>query len=129
MLESIPTKKVTKSQFEQFKDSFRHYAEVFGTRDWDFYFSHDADEDHMASVSCNTAAHVAHVQFATECPREMANEFDIDKTALHEVLHVVLDELTDCACVRKTEEELEHVQRLNEALAVRLTNAISILQD
>ena len=118
--------KTTPQQFELFVKTCKFWQKQFGLFDYRVQYYHEkmknttdcatattCKEDRTAAICLNTAW-VIPVTFA-----------ELQRVALHEVMHVLLADLTDVACQRCISET--DVKVANEGAVVRLENGISDL--
>jgi len=115
--------KTSELDFCYFQDRVDRWAERLGLGDWDIRCAHTECVEVLAEVSINPVGRVASVALSTDWgDLDEITRDTLDKTARHEVLHVVLADLVRYAENRTQDEELrdtiEHaiVRRLEKAL-------------
>lgn len=104
-----------------FQRAFRRWMERFGLKDWKIHFFPEPNHEDFASVSADYENRVLTVKHCS------TSQYDIDRVALHEVLHVVVVPLYYKALKRfATESEIaeaEHgVVRRIEAVMWEMAN-------
>lgn len=116
--------KTTAEHFGWFKDAVNRWQKELGLTDWNIQLRHEALESALATTYANNAGAVATIALNTSW-----NELDIptkeriERVALHEVIHVLLSDLSYLAECRYTSKEeidvAEHktVRRLEQVLA------------
>lgn len=83
--------KTSKQEYEYFKTSCLNWREVLGLKNWALYFEHTKAEGTYAKTHWSTTQMAATIQFATDWDNTRPkNDTEINKLALHEVLHVLL---------------------------------------
>ena len=114
--------KYTVEQFKAYKTHCEYYLKIFGITEWDIdYKQHKMDD--AARVTYNCSARLACFQLTTKGTGDFCFQDDMQKLALHEVLHLLL---ADIAASKASPEEiaLEHtvIQRLIKAITKGVTH-------
>jgi hypothetical protein len=82
--------KTTKRHFEIFKKECKKWIEIFGLKEWSYYFFHDNwDEKNRASVIYNVVKRTVSINLETKWNTPPTVN-DIKITAFHEVCEVLL---------------------------------------
>ena len=114
--------KYTAEQFKAYKTHCESYLKLFGITEWDVDYKHHKI-DGAARVSYNNSGRLACFQLTTKGIVDFCYHDDMQKLALHEVLHLLL---ADIATSKESPEEIaiEHtvVQRLIKAITKGVTN-------
>ena len=109
--------KYTIKQFNSYKKYCKHYLALFGITEWDVDYKHHKI-DAQSRVSYNNSARIACFQLTTKGTIDFCYNDDMQKLALHEVLHLLL---ADLAMGKESVEEIaiEHtvIQRLINAMS------------
>jgi len=84
--------KYTKKDFKLFKSRCKHWIKHFGISEYEIDFKHH-DIDTAARCTYDVRAKLACFQLALECNGDFCLQTDMDKLALHEVIHLLLAEL------------------------------------
>jgi len=105
--------KTTKAHFKIFETAVRKWATDLGLRDWEIFIKHEADApDALATLSKNSGRTVW-IGLAQDWGKtHKITKLAMQRTALHEVCHLLLYDLVEAAkerCIKDGEiEELEH---------------------
>ena len=116
--------KTSARDFEKFKIYCRKWADLFGLKDYHFTFRH-VKGDRAAYGGCliDFKRRTARISLYVDWGKGVeVTEEELDRTALHEILHVVLDHLTALAEVRYV--VAGDIEMAQEAAIVRLENGI-----
>jgi len=94
-----------KDYVKYFKERFKYWIDFYGMWDWEFYFKvKDMGPDGLAEVHCQTPGMMVTVHVSKDieevCGRQGNTEEEINTTAHHEVLEVMLDGLYNMAVER-----------------------------
>ena len=102
--------KISKKQFEEFKDEFLYWVDVFGLKGWEIVF--EFGSKHLLDVSENEAEVLIHVKSrqAFVTLRDDVSDPNIRKTALHEACELLLGKISNLA-----EERFATADALDEA--------------
>lgn len=122
--------KTTKKNFKQFKKFCKKWIDYFGLTDWEIEISHKnakgnreiENRDPVAWSWYDTASHRARITLNTDWKSEKPGNRNIELSALHEVLEIMLGELTVVGMNRYVTEKEE--ERARHALIVRFCNAL-----
>ena len=119
--------KTTPAHFKTFCDYARIHVAAFGLTDWEISYEHAQVEGFFATASTNLAARKATITLSVDVGNDAPTDEMLDKSALHEVLHVLLAPLadlivTDRKVTHKEAEGAEHgiVMRLLAILEGKL---------
>jgi len=115
--------KTTAKDFEKFKGYCRGWIEFLGMKDYLFTYHHKSIAKHAASVRANSLARSAAVTLMKDWGVDaVVTDEELNRTALHEVLHVLLNHLVELGLARfGNRDEIDAVE---EAAVVRLENAV-----
>ncbi len=82
---------LSKEQFKYFKQRCNHWVKMFGLTDWRIYYEFVEVEGAFANCGRNSSERIATIKLNPEwkSSREPTREA-IDRTALHEVCHILL---------------------------------------
>ena len=109
--------KYTIAQFNAFKKHCEYYLALFGITEWDIdYKQHKMDD--AARVTYNCSARLACFQLTTKGTGDFCLQEDMQKLALHEVLHLLLADIV------KSQESLEE-NAIEHTVIQRLIKAIT----
>lgn len=92
--------KTTAAHFKIFKAAVAAAIERLGLTDWDVRLQHDDAPNALAVVRCDVANRMASVTLARDWGTDPITKEMLIRTAVHEMLHVVLAELMDMGCSR-----------------------------
>jgi len=99
--------KTTQTQFKYFQKCCDEYIEFFGLKNWTIYYQlYDFEDRSLAEVHWKIPGNVATIYLAAQDDSDVA-PFTMEQlraTALHEIVHLVLTPLYDCATNRYTSE-------------------------
>jgi hypothetical protein len=124
--------KTTKEDFELFKKSATKWQNALSLTNWSLYFDHKSEDmrDRYACVYWDMGAHLATIVFTKDWDDLRAKtEKEIEKVALHEVLHLVTANLMAEAEARYTSSssidiaEHEIIRRFEHILLVEREDA------
>lgn len=108
--------KTTKAHFEIFKAECKKWIEIFGLKNYEFYFERkDVGDGNIAECHRNSVSRTTRLSLCKEWPEKsmvsLTNE-NIKTSAFEEVCHVFLYGLSSCAYARHIMEheidEAEH---------------------
>jgi len=86
--------KTTKKQFKQFKDHCLRWIELFGITTWDItIYKEELHDRYIAETRLSYNSKSASIVLNTKINKNT----DLDQTALHEVLHCALGDITTVA--------------------------------
>lgn len=116
--------KTTYKDFETFKLCCEEWRKQFGLVDWVVYYKVSDIEDSYAQTKWDTNDRVATIEFSStwDDMREIS-AVEIDKLALHEILHLVMAPLSSEAEYRYSTEGSIHTAE--HAIVRTLENVIS----
>ena len=97
--------KTTKKDFEYFKKRCEYWRQKFQMGNWDFGFHHEKLEKSKAEYNTNGGGRLATIWLSTEWNQHPSKE-EIDKTAFHEVVEILLCELRSLASAYFSELEV-----------------------
>jgi len=84
----------TIEDYENFKACCIKYKDLFGMVQYDFYFNYENLDEEISTVHYDIEAKNATIFFSTEITDICREKQDwIEAAALHEVLHIILEEL------------------------------------
>lgn len=93
--ETIPT---SASEFTWFVTCGKKWVARLGLYDWRIHYEHGGcDEDSYAEACWDQDGRVATIRLAVRWPKNMKTREEINRTALHEVLHLSFAALRDMA--------------------------------
>jgi len=112
--------KTTKAQFKEFQERCLYWQNRFGLGDWELSFNHKKLDNAYAQVFRDFSSMEATVEFSTITD----NNLDINKSACHEILHLVLGDLTARANAYYSESIIKEEEHgtINRLLKVILNN-------
>ena len=90
--------------------------------DWSLYFVHKSIKDAYATMDYHITGRAASITLNTNWINRDTSDFNLKKCALHEVVHIMLSELSSEAKSRYTDQF--SIEKAEEALTVKLTNLI-----
>lgn len=95
--------RTTKQHYLDFQKYAKKWQEKLGVSNWAVYFYHRSLEDAYASTAWQMSGAVATMTFCTNWDngREL-NDAELERVALHEVLHLLMAELISQAEARYT---------------------------
>lgn len=111
-------KTLTPKAFNHFKKVFKEWQARLGLQEWTISFKKAEMDDAEACIDSNPESRTALVTINSR-PFHLKDDSDIEETALHEVLHLLLADLSHAAVDRYTDRET--LVRVEEALVNRLT--------
>lgn len=115
--------KTTRKDFEEFKRNCLKWQNKLGITNWSIYFEHCPAKGTYAKTHWNTVQMAATIQFATYWDSTRPkNSYEIDKLALHEVVHVLLAPLVSEAEYRYT--SLDAIESAEHSIVRSLENLI-----
>lgn len=115
--------KTTTRNYQYFKERVTYWQKELGQMGWAIHFVHEKLDDMFAETRMNNSSHVAVVVLSTDWGGDHVTEKQLNRTAFHEVLHLVFNNLTTEAKSRYSSEydidRAEHeVIRILENLVV-----------
>lgn len=103
--------KTTKLQFELFKNDCLAWQKKLGLTNWVIYFYHKKIEDSYANTAWHMSSAAATINLSTVWDEgRLYSEKELDRLALHEVLHVLLAQL-----IAEAEDRFSNQTALNIA--------------
>ncbi len=115
--------KTTKAHFKIFKAECKKWVEYFGFLDWSVNFHHkttQSGKNTYATVGWNTSGRRCDIYFTEEW--DEVTEYQIKKTAFHEVCHMLHMPLSNCATARYTTQA--EISQAEHTIVRRLENTI-----
>jgi hypothetical protein len=93
-----------KKDFKTFQETFTKYQSLFGLTGYKIYFKHEKlDSDSFADICVDQTLMVATVRLNNDGKDE---EFlDVERSAKHEAIHLLINKLQDLARDRYAKEE------------------------
>lgn len=125
-------RKTTEKHFEYFQERFRYWCDYLGVKGWSIYFEHKSYDNAYATMLINYSGRAATVGLNTEWPEpRLLNQQTLDRSALHEALHLLIAPVEDLACLRYiTESSLDiAVEELVNSLTSALIEPVKIRGD
>lgn len=92
--------KVDQVAYQFFCERVKHWAELFGMKDWKICLKQDLNmpPHAIADIYMKTVDRIALVRLCEELPLDAAEEdYNLDKHAFHEACHIMLCDLEVCA--------------------------------
>lgn len=89
--------KLSKDNFEYFKQECLRWLQFLGIYQWDCRFFFEKDEDGLARVIWEEENGLAAFYLATKWGKDKVNAYNLSKTAFHEACELLLWELNDLA--------------------------------
>lgn len=87
----MKTKTFTDNDFKKFKAKCEQLIQKFGLQDWHLTFAHEQIGNGVsAQTQYNTTAHHASLRLTITTEGDYGLEFDVERLATHEVLHLLL---------------------------------------
>lgn len=117
-------KTLTPKTFALFKETFKKWQVRLGLQEWTVSFKKQEMDDAEACIDSDPESRTALVTINSK-PFHLNNNKDIEETALHEVLHLLIADLSHAAVDRYTDRET--LVRVEEALVNRLTTLCQTL--
>ena len=112
--------KTTVKHFEIFKAECEKWIDEFGLKNWVIRIYHEsAVNDCLASFSARVLDRVASIFLNKEWKKNEATNYELSRTAYHEVCHILLLRLQWLAeqrttCIQEIEEEVHNIIRILE---------------
>lgn len=111
-------KALTPKAFNLFKKVFKEWQARLGLQEWTISFKKEEMDDAEACIDSDPESRTVLVTVNSKL-FHVKDDSDIEETALHEVLHLLLADLSHAAVDRYTDRET--LVRVEEALVNRLT--------
>lgn len=92
--------KTSAKDYRFFKERVTYWQKELGQVDWSIHFRHEPLGDMFAETRMNNEAHVAVVVLAKDWEDDPVTEEQLNRTAFHECLHLVLSDLVSEARAR-----------------------------
>ena len=90
--------KTTKKDFEKFKKAFNEYVEAYGISGWQIIFRHTDLDAAYACISTDIEGRHSIVTLGKSWPDSEKDAWlSLELTARHEVIHLLLAEMTELA--------------------------------
>ena len=114
--------RTTKEHFRIFQDEAQYWIERFGLKNWRIVFTHekwDHEESSYANYGYNAEDRNVTINLEPDWQDEKVTEYQLRRSAFHEVVHVLLCRLRYLALCRtlgrlEIDEELHTVIRIME---------------
>ena len=116
------TRETTQKEFKQFKTTFTQYQQMFGLSGYEIYFKFEPLDCAFATISVREEDMVATVTLTSETSEKDLAFLDVEKSAKHEAIHLLLARMAYLVCKREysgddeREAEEEAVNRLIKLL-------------
>lgn len=110
---------VTAEHLEYFAERCRYWQHEFGLTNWRLYVEQRGDDTDMAWADGDDNALIFKVFLSTDW-NEPVTERELDATAFHEVVHILLRPLVELAEAHNNDQD---VGRVEHAIVHRLSNA------
>jgi hypothetical protein len=104
-----------KDEFKLFQETFKKYQDLFGLNGYKVYFTYEPVDDGFASINVDQSQMVATVTLHNSLPDKDKPFIDVERSAKHEALHLLLFRLEDRAFARFTQRE-ELLETVEEAI-------------
>lgn len=92
--------KTTKQHFETYQTRCDFWLQMFGLRKWELYFEHKNEPSKLAWTKADHGAKIATIGLATDWGDLKPDDYQIDRVAKHEMLHILLNPLYTLAVDR-----------------------------
>ena len=119
------TENVTKKHFKIFKRACRKWLKKLGLADWLVYYSMSFEIEHYAEICTSRTERATTIYLCGRWPLaeiHPLNEKNLEASAKHEILHLLVADLADLARDRySTEEEIDCAE---ESLVERLMKIV-----
>ena len=93
-------------EFKLFKEEFKKWQDKFGLKGWAIYFEHTEIEEHrFAEIYNDIEDMAATVRLNNKLCKENEKFKDVEKSAKHEAIHLLLARLEACARYRYVNED------------------------
>lgn len=117
--------KTTKQDYKYFKERVLYWQKELGQVNWAIHFKHEQLDDNFAETRMGNSSHVAVVALSTDWVDDAVSNEQLNRTAFHEVLHLVLNDLVTEAKARyATEYDIDRAEhaaiRILENLVTRV---------
>lgn len=113
--------KLTDKQIAYFKERVFYWAEFFKLHDWQISCGVDENTSHSAYCATDSPIHSATIWISPEWSNADINNETLDRTALHEVAHILTADFCHLFDNRLPEQSRT---RAAETFAVRMVNVI-----
>lgn len=104
---------MTKQEMEDFSvfcSEFKKWQGRFGLGDYDIAFKHEEVKDEFANITMDQGGMVATVRLNNEVPGDFADFVDVQRSAKHEAIHLLLFRLEERAVARFcTRDEISEI--------------------
>ena len=117
--------KTTKKDFEVFKTTFIHWQNLLGLKDWQCFFEHVPLDDCFGNITTDSEGRVGTVRFSSRLPSHV-HSFDSRRTARHEALELLLDDLGTLAQYRYV--RYDEIKTARHAVIRRLENLLDHIE-
>ena len=120
--------KTTAKDFERFKTYCREWIEVFGLLDYRVHYIHAGGQTGFGRCSTNSVSRSSLIKLCKDWGHGIdVTDEELRRTALHEVLHIIMNGTVELAKARWVQEE--ELDTAEEAAVTRLENAIFSLRE
>lgn len=96
--------KVTNANYRYFQSRVIYWQKELGCLDWSIHFANKPLNDEFARTDMHNEAGVATIMLATVFPSDCLTDHQLNKTAFHEVLHLLFSNLITEAKARYANE-------------------------
>lgn len=96
--------KVSSINYKYFQERVKYWQKQLSCLDWSIHFENKPLDDEYARTNMHNEAGVATIILATSFPKKDLTDYQLDKTALHEVLHLLLNDFSTEAKARYANE-------------------------
>jgi hypothetical protein len=114
--------KLTDEQIAYFKKRVFYWCDYFKLQDWQISCGVDVESPFIAYCASDSVKHSATVWLKPEWENDNITKETLDRTALHEVAHILTADFMHIVDKRINEQT---VNRIAETFAVRMTNALT----
>lgn len=115
--------KTTKQDYKYFKSRVLHWQKELGQVDWAIHFKHEKLNGMFAETRMANDSHVAVVSLSSNWEDDVVSDEQLNRTAFHEVLHVVMSDLVSEAKARYAVEY--DIDRAEHAVIRILENLVT----
>ena len=115
--------KRTRREFEEFKDRFRYWQDKFNLSGYHIYFTFEKAEGEFAGIKRPLGDNTIVVNFSSEIPDECKEDIDIDNSAKHEAIHLLLHDVSRWAYIRFNVDK-DEISLSEEKLVIKLIGLI-----
>jgi len=113
----------SEEDFVLFQSEFKKWQERFGLNDWQVYFKHEPIDGSFATIVTDLGGMIATVRLNNDLPEKDHPFKDVERTAKHEALHLLIGRLEWNGRARHASEA--EICEAAESLVNRLEGLIS----